>query len=168
MNSNFIRIPVAFVVYLLLQVLLFRRIVLFDSAFCLVYIGFILFLPLEITTFMLMLFGFTFGIALDLFQNSPGLHAGATVAVAFVRNSWLSLITPQGGYDDAGSISIRQYGVVWLLTYLVPMVFIHQAILFFAEAGGFQLFGLTMLKVLSSMVFTLVVVFLYQLVAVRR
>lgn len=168
MNQNLIRIPLSFLIYMALQLLIFRRIVLFDTAFCMAYIGFILFLPMEISTMVLMLAGFSFGLTLDMFQNSPGLHAGATVLVAFIRNSWLSLITPQGGYDTSGVVSIRQYGITWLLTYSVPLVLVHQSTLFFSEAGGFHLLGLTSAKVFFSLLLTLVVLVFAQLLPGRR
>lgn len=169
MNRNLILIPIAFVSYLLLQVLLFRRVVLFDTAFCFVYIGFILFLPMEITTVVLMLLAFVMGIALDVFQNSPGLHAGASVVLAFLRNRWLLALTPQGGYDAAtGSNAYSQPGALWLLTYMLPLIILHQLVLFYAEAGGFQLMWLTLGKVLASVLFTFLMLFLYRLLFYRR
>ena len=117
---------------------------------------------------VLMLVGFSFGLTLDMFQNSPGLHAGATVLVAFIRNSWLGLITPQGGYDTSGVVSMKQYGIIWLLTYSVPLVLLHQFTLFFSEAGGFHLLGPTSAKVFFSLLLTMVVLVFAQLLPGRR
>lgn len=169
MNRNLVLIPIAFVVYLVLQVLLFRRVVLFDTAFCFVYIGFILFLPMEITTVVLMLLAFAMGITLDVFQNSPGLHAGASVFVAFVRNRWLLALTPQGGYDAATGINaFSQPGLLWLLSYMFPLILLHHLVLFFTEAGGFQMTGLTLGKTMSSVLFTGILIFLHRFLFYRR
>lgn len=166
MNRNSFLIPVSFVLYLLLQILLFRRLVLFDSAFCFMYIGFLLFLPMEWSVVYLLLAGFTTGLLVDIFQNSAGLHAGATVLVAFIRNGWLRIITPQGGYESSGSF--RHPGVLWLLSYLVPLVFVHQIVLFFTEAGTFRLFGLTLGRVVLSSLYTILILFLIRLVFFSR
>jgi len=169
MNRNLVLIPIAFVVYLLLQILLFRRVVLFDTAFCFVYLGFILFLPMEITTVVLMLLAFTMGIAIDIFQNSPGLHAGASVLLAFVRNRWLLRLTPQGGYEAAsGTDAFSQPGLLWLLSYISPLILLHHLLLFFSEAGGFHLVALTTGKVLASVLFTVSLLFFQRILFYRR
>lgn len=166
MNRNAILIPVSFVVYLLLQIFLFRRLVLFDSAFCFMYIGFLLFLPLEWSVVYLLLAGFGVGLLVDVFQNSAGLHAGATVLVAFIRNGWLKVITPQGGYESTGTF--RNPGLIWLLTYMAPMVLIHQFYLFFAEAGTLESAGLTLGRIVLSVSYTILVLFLMRIVFYSR
>ncbi|MBM3177473.1 MAG: Rod shape-determining protein MreD [Bacteroidetes bacterium] len=163
MTRSLVFIPVSFIVFLLLQVMLLQRIVLFDTAFCLAYAGFILFAPMEISTVVLMLMGFGFGLSLDLFQNSAGVHASATVLLAFVRNYWLEFISPLGGYDAAGADSYDAHGLVWLLTYVAPLLLIHHFILFYVEAGGFHMFWTTFGKVFFSFLFTLTVLLLYRL-----
>ena len=45
-------------------------------------------------------------IAIDIFYDSLGLHAFSCVLVMYVRNYWLTLITPQGGYDSSATPSI--------------------------------------------------------------
>ena len=47
MNRSGIFVVIYFVVYLLAQVLLFKQIVLFNTAFCFLYVVFILLLPIE-------------------------------------------------------------------------------------------------------------------------
>jgi len=168
MNRGLLTIPLAFIGYLLLQVLVLQRIVLFDTAFCLAYTGFLLFLPLELTTVVLMLIGFVFGLSIDLFQNSQGLHASACVLLAFIRNFWISRLTPQGGYDASGSMSIGSLGISWFLSYAAPLVLIHHLVLFFAEAGGFGMFWLTLAKVFASFLFTLFFLTAFRLTLARR
>ena len=168
MNRNIFSLPVAFLVYLFLQVVFFHRLVLFDTAFCLPYIGFILFLPISFSPIVLMLTGFALGFSIDFFQNSQGLHASATIAVAFIRNFWLDRITPQGGYEVAGDQPFGSFGAQWFLFYLIPLLLVHHLILFFVEAGGFSMTGLTLAKAIFSFVFTFVTLFLYRFVLVRR
>jgi hypothetical protein len=162
MNRSLILLPISFLIFLALQVMLFQRIVLFETAFCMFYTAFILFAPIEISAVVLMLIGFVFGLSIDWFQNSAGVHASSTVLLAFLRNYWLQLITPQGGYDSAGSQSFNGFGFLWLLTYIAPLLFIHLFTLFFVEAGGFNMFWETTGKVFSSFIFTLSALLLYQ------
>jgi len=159
---------ILFFVYVLVQVLLLRNLVLFNSAFCFLYIAFILLLPIELNSLVLMLIGFALGFTIDIFYDSMGLHALATVFVAYVRNYWLATITPQGGYDAGSSATVMANGLQWFLVYSLPLVFLHQLTLFFVEASGFALFWYTMLKIVASLLFTMATIILLQYVSPQR
>src|SRR5258706_8411239 len=157
-----------FFVYLLLQVLLFKSFVLFNTAFCFLYVAFVLFLPIEINTLALMFIGFSLGFMVDIFYDSLGLHAFTMVLIAYLRNYWLSVISPQGGYDTGTGPTLAVNGVQWFLVYTVPMIFLHHVVLFFLEAGGFVVFWYTMLKVICSLLFTMTVILLIQYISTER
>ncbi len=160
---------VFFFVYVLVQVMLLKSLVLFDSAFCFLYVAFILLLPFELSVTLTILVGFIVGFTVDIFYSSMGIHAFATVLMSYLRNYWLSVITPQGGYDVGNSPTIATNGVQWFLVYTIPLVFIHHFVLFFLEASGFDMFWFTMLKIMGSLLFTMtVIVFLQFLVPQRR
>lgn len=160
---------VLFFVYVLVQVMLLKNLVLFNAAFCFLYVAFILLLPFELSTALTLLIGFFVGFTIDIFYSSMGLHAFATVLMSYLRNYWLAVITPQGGYDTGNSPTIATNGVQWFLVYTLPLVFIHHFVLFFLEASGFDMFWFTMLKIISSLLFTMtVIVFLQFLVPQRR
>lgn len=160
---------ILFFVYILVQVMLLKNLVLFDSAFCFLYIVFILLLPFEVSAMMTIVIGFITGLTIDIFYDSMGLHAFATVLISYLRNYWLSVITPQGGYDAGNSPTLAANGVQWFLVYAIPLVFIHHLVLFFLEATGFEMFWYTMLKIIGSLFFTtIVIVFLQLLVPQRR
>lgn len=168
MNRYQLYLPVSFLLYLFLQIIFFQRLILFDTAFCLPYIGFILFLPLSFTTVALMVLGFLLGLLIDFFQNSQGLHASAAVFVGFIRNFWLDRITPPGGYETSGDQPFASLGVIWFLYYTIPILLLHHLLLFFIEAGGFSMTGITLLKTISSFFFTFMVLFFYRFVFSRR
>jgi len=160
---------ILFFVYVMVQVVLLKNLVLFDTAFCFLYVAFVLLLPFELSIVVMVLIGFLMGFAIDIFYNSMGLHAFATVLISYLRNKWMSVITPQGGYDSGDSPTMSANGVQWFLVYSIPLVFIHHLVLFFAEAFGFEMFWFTMLKVIGSLFFTItVILFLQFLVPQRR
>lgn len=159
---------VLFFVYVLVQVMLLKNLVLFDSAFCFLYVAFILLLPFELSTTLTILVGFLLGFAIDVFYSSMGIHAFATVLMSYLRNYWLSVITPQGGYDIGNSPTIATNGVQWFIVYAIPLVFIHHFILFFLEASGFDMFWFTMLKIIGSLLFTITVIVFLQFLAPQR
>src|SRR6478609_3930168 len=153
---------VSFFVYLFYQVLVLQNVVLFHTAFCFLYIAFLLLLPVESNPLLLMGIGFVFGFAVDLFYESIGLHAFACVMVMYARNYWLGSITPQGGYDNNAIPSMNLAGIQWFLVYTMPLIFLHHVVLFFAEAGGFSMFGYTLLKAIASTFFTTLALLIAQ------
>ncbi len=168
MNRSGIFIVVYFFMYLLIQVMLLKQLVLFNTAFCLLYVAFILLLPIETNPLALMLAGFLLGFAIDIFYDSLGLHALSLVLVAYARNFWITTITPQGGYDAGEGPTLAVNGLQWFMVYSLPLVFIHHFVLFFTEAGGFGIFWYTMSKVIASMMFTMTIIVLLQYFSVDR
>lgn len=152
----------SFFLYLALQVVVMKHVVLFHTAFCFVYVAYLLLLPVEVNPIVLMGLGFIMGFTIDIFYDSLGMHAMAAVLIMYLRNYWLNLITPQGGYDSNAVPVLSMNGVQWFLIYLMPLVFLHHAVLFFIEAGGFQLFWFTLWKALASSLLTVLIIVIFQ------
>ncbi|NJM94722.1 MAG: hypothetical protein HC842_08725 [Cytophagales bacterium] len=76
----------------LAQVFIFKEMVLFGKAFCFIYLLFLLLLPFEVGPVLLMLIGLGTGLLVDLFYDSWGIHAAASVFVMFLRWQWLRLL----------------------------------------------------------------------------
>ncbi len=168
MTRSGIFLVISFFLYVLVQVMLLKNLVLFNTAFCFLYIAFILLLPVEINIVALMIMGFVTGFFIDVFYNSLGVHASALVVISYLRNYWLAIITPQGGYDANASPTLEANGTQWFLVYTIPMVLLHHIILFLVEAGGFHGFGYTALKILFSVLFTMIVLVILQLLSPQR
>src|SRR5690606_42050212 len=119
-------------------------------------------ISVEVNPIVLMGLGFIMGFTIDIFYDSLGMHAMASVLIMYLRNYWLNLITPQGGYDTNAVPVLSMNGVQWFLIYLVPLVFLHHTVLFFIEAGGFQLFWFTFWKALASTLLTTPCIAIFQ------
>ncbi|MEK6780827.1 MAG: rod shape-determining protein MreD [Bacteroidota bacterium] len=158
----------SFFLYLLIQVMLLKNLVLFNTAFCFLYVAYILFLPTETNILALMVIAFFTGFVVDIFYNSLGVHASALVAIAYLRNYWLRVITPQGGYEINSVPSLEANGTQWFLVYTIPLIVLHHFILFIVEAGGFHGFGYTSMKMLFSVLFTMTILVILQLLTTER
>jgi hypothetical protein len=162
MSRGMIFQVIAFFIYLFYQVLILQNVVLFHTAFCFLYILYLLLLPVETNPLLLMGIGFLIGFAVDMFYESIGLHAFACVLIMYVRNYWLNSMTPQGGYDSNSTPSLALGGLQWFVIYTLPLVFLHHAVLFFMEAGGFRMFWFTLWKIITSTFFTMLVILIAQ------
>lgn len=157
-----------FVLLMSLQILLMRNLVLWETGFCFVYVGFILFLPIDIDKILLLVLGFISGITIDLFYDTAGVHAAATVLVAYLRPSMLKLLTPRDGYETTDNPSLPSMGWRWYLTYSVALLFVHHFTLFFLELNGFKLIGFTLAKIIASTLFTGTVLVILQMLFFER
>jgi hypothetical protein len=157
-----------FLLYLGAQVFLFNNMVLFGTAFCFIYIAFILFLPFNVNPMIVIVFGFFGGLITDLFYNSMGINAAATVLIAFIRRPWISLITPPGGYEEITTPTAGALGLSWFIYYLFPLTLIHHLVLFQVEAGQLFISWLIFKKVIASAMFTTFVLILIKYLFYRK
>ena len=151
-----------FVFYLLLQIFFVRQLVLFNYAFCFVYIAAIALLPFEISLVTLLGLAFGAGMFVDIFYNTIGANAAAMVLIAFLRPSIIALLTPQRGYDERQVLSLNSMGLMWFITYIGSLRFIHHFVLFSLEASNWGLFFPVLLKVICSTIFTTSVIVITQ------
>jgi len=162
MNRSIISQVISFFVYLFIQVLILKNLALFNIAFCFLYLVFLFSIPVTTNSLLVMLIGFLLGISVDIFYDSLGLHAFAMVLIGYLRNNWLSVITPQAGYEGGAAPSLQSNGIQWFLVYTLPLIFIHHFVLFYLEAAGFKLFWFTFLKVVASTFFSLTSILIVQ------
>jgi len=168
MNSrNIVFFIFTFLLFTGAQVTVFRNLALFNTSFCFIYIGFILFLPIDTDRILLLMLGLVLGLSIDIFYDSIGIHAAAAVLLAFIRPYWIVILTPQGGYEIGVSPTLKQMPFFWISSYLIPLLLIHHIAIFYIEAGGFSLFFFTLVKVFASTIFTYVVLVLVQLLSRR-
>ncbi|MGB3777168.1 MAG: Rod shape-determining protein MreD [Tunicatimonas sp.] len=151
-----------FFVFIILQIVVVRNLVLFDTAFCYVYVAFILLLPIELGVVTAMLLGFVSGLLVDAFYNTLGIHAAASVFIMFIRPRWLQFLTPRGGYDISAVPTPQALGLRWFAAYALPMLLIHHALIFLIEAADLQLLGFSLAKTFASAIFTLLMIVIIQ------
>jgi hypothetical protein len=151
-----------FVLYLLLQLLLVRNVVLFDSAFCFVYVACILLLPYETAGPLLLLTAFVVGVVVDTFYNTLGVHAAASVLMAYVRPAVVRSQVDMNGPEARVVFSLDGMGIAGFFRYILTMVLIHHAALFLIEAGSLTLIVPTLLRIGASALFTSVSIVLIQ------
>ena len=115
-----------FIGLVLLQVLILNNVHIAGYATPFLYIYLILKFESETPRNTLMLWAFFLGLTVDIFSDTPGMNAAATVALAFLRPTFLRLFVPRDAFENIVP-SIKSMGIVPFLKYLVVSVFIHHA-----------------------------------------
>jgi len=162
MINSILRFALIFILLILLQVVLFNNIQFSGYINPYVYIMFIILLPVEIPSWLLLLLSFGTGIIIDLFSGSPGMHSSATVFTGFARPYILRIISPRDGYETRSEPSMLNYGFRWFLIYSLLIVLVHHATLFYLEVFRFTDFFRTMLRVILSSLFTVTFIVLIE------
>jgi len=169
MNSKIIISSIiGFFVYFLVQAFVLKNLVVFDMAFCFLYVYYILLLPIELKSIPLMLIAFLLGFTIDVFYDSLGMHTASLVALAFLRNTWIKVIIPTGGYDDNVQPSVLNMGLGWFFTYSVPLILLHHFIFFYIDNLGTDLYLPVVNRSLSSATFVWILGLMVQMLFYKR
>ena len=152
--------------YLLLQIFFMRNLVLFNYAFCFIYIAGVLLLPADIDRMYLLLIGFGTGFIVDVFSNTFGMHASATVLIAYLRPFLIQYQMDAKGSERA-EVGIRSQGFGSFLVYILPLIFIHHTMLFFMEMNNFTMILYTLLRIAASTLFTTILIVILELFSKR-
>jgi rod shape-determining protein MreD len=162
MINSILRFGLALIVLVLAQLLIFNNIQFSGYVNPYVYILFILMLPYEIPSWLLLILAFATGLLMDLFSGSPGMHTSSTVFAGFIRPYVLRIISPKDGYEPASKLSMRVYGFRWFLAYSFSVIFFHHLLLFYLEVFRFADLFRTMSRVLLSSLFTFTFILLIE------
>lgn len=162
MINRISRFTLIFILLFLLQVLVFNNIRFNGYINPYVYVMFILLLPVEIPSWLLLIISFVTGAIMDIFCGSPGMHTSATLLAGFVRPYALRLISPRDGYEPGADPSMFVYGLRWFLIYTSFIIFIHHTALFYLEVFRFTDFFRTMLRVIMSSIFSTTFILLLE------
>lgn len=167
-GNNFIKYSVAFLAYIFVQVFILKDVVLFGYSFCLLYVFFLLTLPMEVGTVPLLFLGFGMGLIVDVFYDSLGINAAATVLLAFARNPWIKANTPRGGYDDYIPPTLHNMGLGWFTIYALPLISAHHFLFFYIDSLGTDYQLIFVLRTLSSVIFTFALGVVVQLLFYKK
>lgn len=132
MTSNTFKNIRDFILLAIAQVLVFSQIHLFGYATAYIYLIFLIKLPRHTSATSMLLWGFTFGIVVDMFSNTPGMNAAAATAMCFARKPILAMFTHKGLPDDfrpnAKNLKWGSY-----LIYSVLCMLVFYSVLFILE-----------------------------------
>ena len=162
-----IKYTVMFISLVLIQVLILNYIQFSGYVNPYIYILFILLLPVSIPRYVLVLLGFLIGLVIDIFSNTPGMHASATTFIAFARPYIIDVISPRE-MDKSDYPGLSQYGFRWFLYYSAILIFLHHVFFFYVEVFSFINFFHTLFRSILSSVFSVFIIVLSQFLIFRE
>jgi rod shape-determining protein MreD len=169
MNS-ILKNSIRFALFLLIQIIILNEVPpLHQFITPYLYFLFILWLPFGTSRLSLTIIGFVFGYSLDVFSNTPGLHAAACTLVGYVRPSILNLLLAQEASEELTkepSVGTMGWGPYFI--YILLLTFIHHFYLVLLEWLQFGSFGYFIGKVIATTLMSVLLIFVVELVMNRR
>jgi len=157
-----------FLILVLAQVLIIKNIDLGRFINPFLYVLFILMLPFETPNWLILFVSLILGLTVDMFYDTLGMHAAATVFMGFCRVGVLKLFSPREGYEFGTQPTIQYLGIPWFLSYASILIFLHHLVLFYIEVFRFSELLSTFVKVILSSLFTLLLVIISQFLFYRK
>lgn len=168
MTPNLLKYPVYFVFLILLEVFVIAK---FNIHFYFnphAYILFIIILPVTTNRHLIIFLGFLMGFIIDQFMGTGGLHAAATLIIAYMRKLLLGAFATREEYGKDDFLTIKKFGLVNFLIYCGFMIVIHHFFLFLLELFTFRNFLLTLLRTLLSGTLSLLLILGLHLLFSRK
>jgi rod shape-determining protein MreD len=138
-----------FLMLITLQVIVFNKINLFGYATPFLYFLPLLVMNTSTTKNKLMFWGFSVGLIIDMFSNTPGVNAAATVFLAYFRTPILHLYTPRDAWDNINPMP-SSVGAIAFLKYMLTCVLIHHSLLLMLETFTFIYWNHLIVSILAS------------------
>jgi len=157
MNKQITRNIIRGLFVLIVQVLLLKRNLTlgeFNYMHLTIYALVIAMIPYNWNRTLVVFIGFVIGLSVDMFYDSPGVHAGATTFIAYARYYLLNWMSPTEGYKK-NSLTAYQLGVPWFFTYLAILMFLHLMVLYSLEAFSFVYLKEIVLRTIFSFIASL-------------
>lgn len=168
--SKLLKHMIRFILFILVQVfVLFQVPPLHEFIVPYLYFLFILWLPFNTPRLGLTLTGFLFGLTLDYFTKTPGLHAAPCTLIAYLRPFLVNILIRQEGSElNYRSPSITSMGLAPYSTYVLILALIHNTFLVFLEWVQFGNFLYFIGKVLGTTGISLILIALTELLFYRK
>lgn len=160
MNSRAIGpILLRLVILVLAQGLIFKSISMdlggYRHFHIILYPIFIITMPFGTSRPLQLFLAFVLGLLVDIFYESPGIHASAAVFTAYVRPLVLNWFEPREGYNVNHVPAREQYGLNWYLRYAGTLMFLHLFFYYSVDAFTFYYFVDIFLRTLSSFIISM-------------
>ena len=168
MNNIYIKNIVRFIVLVAVQVMVLNKIQFLGYLNPYLYILFILLLPFNTPPWLLLTSGFVLGLSVDFFTNTLGMHAAATVFIAFLRPYIIRLVSSQEEFEPTQSPGIKDMGFTWFFSYSLLLVLAHHLFYFYLEVFRLNELGTTFFRAVLSSAFTMLLMIVSMYIFRKR
>ena len=168
--NNILKNSIRFVLFLLIQIIILNEVPpLHQFITPYLYFTFLLWLPFGTNRLTMTIIGFLLGFSLDIFTNTPGLHAAAATLVGYIRPTVLNILLAQETSEEVNKEpSVGTMGWGPFLIYVFILTIIHHFYLVLLEWLQFGNFTYFIGKVVATSLMSVLLILLVELLMNRR
>ncbi|WP_248724076.1 rod shape-determining protein MreD [Seonamhaeicola sp. ML3] len=166
MNSSITGNIIRFILLALVQISIFNNIDFLGYINPYVYILFIAFFPVGKDRLLLIFLSFFLGLTIDMFLDSGGIHAAASVCIAYARPVLLK--SAFGTMYEHQSVKFDSINLGQTITYIALLTLVHHVVLFSLEVFNPSKVILILKKTLFSGIFTILLCVIISIIFNRR
>ena len=159
---EWIRQIVRLVVVVLLQVLLFDHLQIAGWGLPMVYVLFLMNLPVQVPRWAEMLIGAIVGVVFDVWHSSLGVNMAACVAFCYLRPILLGNLI-QDLERVKGEVCSASIGSIEYVKSLAILTVVHHLLVFSLESWSWNNWWIVLLQTLLSSVLTILIIMGYDI-----
>ncbi len=167
MNRDHINTFLLFTGLVLLQIVILNNINFLGYINPFLYILFIFLYPIKKLDSTLLILAFILGLCIDMFSNTGGVNAAATLFIAFVRIPVLKSVLGKKEIDF-NAISLRKLPFLKFMSFIALLTFLHHFIVFGLEYFKWDNLAIIMLKTFLTSIFTIILVLISFIFVVKK
>lgn len=149
------------------QIFILNNIQIFGYINPMLYLWFILMLPINTPKGLVLILSFITGFTVDIFANEMGFHTAVTVFIGFIRHFFIDIYFVGKDKDSFIRPSISEMGIKSFLFYTTVLVLIHHFLYFTLEIFNFSEFLMTLLRIVLSSFATILLITICDLLFIR-
>jgi rod shape-determining protein MreD len=126
-------------------------------------------LPVNTPHWLLMILGFITGLTMDMFSNTPGMHAAAIVLICYLRPFILKLFFQQTTKELKDAVpSLYKLGFTSFIIYIGFAILIHHFFFYVLEIWSLKSSLLILVKTIVSAIMSILLILLSQLLFAKK
>ena len=157
MTRNVLQFAGLFLIMVLAQAIC-SKICLFNIAVPIIFIYFMVRLPISIGVNWMMTIGFFLGLTIDIFNNTQGMHALSCVLLAILRRPVFRLYMPREDDITDTIPSIDSLGLGVFFRYMSTLTVIYCTLLFSIQAFSLMNISLTIQRIIASSILSTILI----------
>ena len=168
--SDLVRNTIRFILFVFLQVYVLNKIPLLHQLVSpYIYFLYLLWLPFYIKRGWLLILGLLLGLSIDYYTITPGLHAAASVLVAYLRPFIINLFAPKDSTEFSyKEPSPKAMGWTAYLLYTLILSFVHNTYLLLLEWLSFGSFIVFLMKIIITTAISMLMIIIAELIFPRK
>jgi len=167
MNRENINSALLFIGLILLQVIILNNINFLGYINPFFYILFIFLYPVRKDDASILIVSFFLGLIIDMFTDSGGINAAATLFAAFIRIPVLQSVIGKKDIDSS-TMNIFKLPFPKLFLYVVIITVVHHFLVFGLEYFKWSKFGTILLNTVLTSIFTIILILISFTFVMRK